>query len=438
MIFIPNNSMSAINSSIVIQMAVTILLLFGRKLTRRKNFIPKYILLNILCYLYSININYVYLNIYFGLFIYTSIFATQIVVVKLCYKDSLYTVLFVVAAAYNTEHIVSMVYSLISFVDISTLNFGYGGEWSLGIFVIYAPLCLIVDFLIYIIMVKPMNFSRDLIFKSKSIIILVFTSVFVDVIINLYLIFYVYNSLPANSNNILFIIYIMNILCGTLVLSIQFGMFNISENRRKLEVTSELWKQAQLRYKQSKESIDAINLKCHDLKHRITGMKKTDNFDDIIQDIDIYDSNIETNNEALNVLLSEKSSHCKKNDIQFTCIADGMQLNFINTIDTYVLFGNIMDNAINSVINLRKDYEKNIRLDIRKEQNFTIINSENNYSGKIHFKDNLPITSHANKNNHGYGMVSIKNIVEKYDGSITIHINDGIFKLNILIPDIDD
>ena len=219
--------------------------------------------------------------------------------------------------------------------------------------------------------------------------ILIITSFFINVIINLYSVYFIPVTTPAS---IFLLIYFINTLSGCLILSIQFGMFNQSEKERQLEALTHIWNLARKQYSLSKENIDSINLKCHNIKHRILEFKNTNRFNDILNEIEIFDANINTHNDVLNVILSEKSLYCKNNGIQFSCIADGSLLEFMDSTDIYVLFGNIIDNAINAVSQLSVEKCRNIRLNIEKENSFVIILTENSYTGIIDLKNNMPVS----------------------------------------------
>ena len=52
---------------------------------------------------------------------------------------------------------------------------------------------------------------------------------------------------------------------------------------------------------------------------------------------------------------------------------------------------------------------------------------------KIILKDGLPLTTKNDHNSHGYGMKSIRYIVEKYNGNLIIDCNNNIFVLSILL-----
>ena len=179
-----------------------------------------------------------------------------------------------------------------------------------------------------------------------------------------------------------------------------------------------------------------INLKCHDLKHQIRQLREKDSISpstlsEIEKEIDIYDSSVKTGNEAVDVILTEKSLLCKKDQIKLTCMADCSGLSYISDSDIYSLLGNALDNAINAVMALPVQ-SRNISLVIKKTNSFTSISIINPYQGRITInEDGLPETS-KDTDYHGYGMKSIKMIVEKYNGNLQIEAKDNMFTLSIL------
>ena len=78
--------------------------------------------------------------------------------------------------------------------------------------------------------------------------------------------------------------------------------------------------------------------------------------------------------------------------------------------------------------------EKLISLSVKQTGGLISINEHNYYSGELDFESGLPLTTKQNKQYHGYGMKSIKNIVEKYGGEITVTAHGGVFNLNIIFP----
>ena len=69
-----------------------------------------------------------------------------------------------------------------------------------------------------------------------------------------------------------------------------------------------------------------------------------------------------------------------------------------------------------------------------KKDLFAVIQVENTFEGELKMKDGRPLTSKADKENHGIGIRSIKSIVEKYQGTVSVRVQDGNFVLTILLP----
>ena len=63
-----------------------------------------------------------------------------------------------------------------------------------------------------------------------------------------------------------------------------------------------------------------------------------------------------------------------------------------------------------------------------------LIHLENRCSHEPQFQDGLPVTSQEDKSAHGFGMKSIRYLVEKYCGELSIQARDGKFCLDILFP----
>ena len=117
-----------------------------------------------------------------------------------------------------------------------------------------------------------------------------------------------------------------------------------------------------------------------------------------------------------------------------TCVADGRQLSFLDPIDLYTLFGNALDNAIENVRKLPQVERRVISLTVFEKPGLSVIQLENYYDGELRFQDGLPVTSKADREDHGFGMRSIRSLAEKYGGSISIDGENSIFLLSITLP----
>lgn len=212
--------------------------------------------------------------------------------------------------------------------------------------------------------------------------------------------------------------------------------------QKKLDQSQTLWKQRQLQYEQSKENVDLINRKVHDLKHQIAALAQAENvgehrkaFAAEVQNmIEVYDSDANTGNEALDTLLMEKGLYCHLHGIDWTCVADGKLLEQIDVVDLFTMMGNALDNAVEGVEKCGPEQYKSISVRIWRKNLFTIIQVENSYAGDIQFENGLPKSSKGDDANHGFGIRSIRSIAEKYGGTVTVKAEDQLFTLTILLP----
>lgn len=235
------------------------------------------------------------------------------------------------------------------------------------------------------------------------------------------------------------LLYLVQLLLAV-VMYLQSEVFRKSALRQELALINLLHKKDLERYQLAKENIALINQKCHDLKHQIRAIRDMDRdqldryIDDIEKSVNIYESIAKTGNEVLDTILTEKSLYCATHDITVSCVADGSQLGFMDSIDIYSLLGNAMDNAIEAVEQIPEKEKRVIDVLIYRQQQFLMINIINPLPKQLNITGEFPVTTKENKDYHGFGMQSMKYVVKKYDGFMNVRADDGLFRLEILLP----
>ena len=194
-------------------------------------------------------------------------------------------------------------------------------------------------------------------------------------------------------------------------------------------------------YRVYQDSIEMVQIKYHDLKNQIIGLraendpdKRAEWLNTMESELELYDTANKTGNQVLDTLLASKISNGKKHQIKLTYVIDGKLLNFIHVTDICTIFGNALDNAIESVVTLEDPEQRLIHVSVSNQRNFVFIKVENYCAQEIEIKDNLPVTTKADKKNHGFGLKSIRYATQKYGGNISISVNKKWFELKILIP----
>ena len=121
--------------------------------------------------------------------------------------------------------------------------------------------------------------------------------------------------------------------------------------------------------------------------------------------------------------------------ITLSCIADGEALDFVEPVELYSLFGNALDNAIEAVERLDDPERRSIGLVVRRTGDMVSVHVENYFDGNARFdEDGMPITHKEDQLNHGFGVRSMKMIVEGLGGSFSVGSHDDIFHMDALIP----
>ena len=156
---------------------------------------------------------------------------------------------------------------------------------------------------------------------------------------------------------------------------------------------------------------------------------KKEAIDEMSKSISIYDTSINTGNNALNAILSEKSLYCVSHNIKFSKIIDGTKLSFMKLSDVFALFGNILDNAIEAVEKIKDENKRVISLTSSFQNNYLTIRVDNYFINEVKINNDSIETSKSDKAYHGFGTKSIKYIVEKYNGNLIIKTEGDIFIL---------
>lgn len=230
---------------------------------------------------------------------------------------------------------------------------------------------------------------------------------------------------------------LMAALFSILTVIVSMSHLRETDSEHRAEISAQLLRSEQRRYEHDKQIHEAINVKCHDIKHQIAALGEqayAGELRKIEKLVDIYDTELNTHNAALDVILSGKMLACKNQGITLTCMADGRRMDFMEDSDIYALFGNILDNAIEAVRDMEAADERLISLTVATQGELLRIEEENYFSGHLVFAEGLPVTSKGDTTHHGFGTRSIRMLTEKYQGDFKISIQDNIFSLSIILP----
>ncbi|MFA9559019.1 GHKL domain-containing protein [Evansella sp. AB-rgal1] len=211
--------------------------------------------------------------------------------------------------------------------------------------------------------------------------------------------------------------------------------------RRELAAMQNILNNQYVQYQQSKESIEIINYKYHDLKNQIIALrleedpeKRNSYLTQMEEEIKSFEAQNKTGNHVLDTLLASKNMSCIKNGITLTCVADGTLLKDMDVVDICTIFGNALDNAIEYEQQVKDKEKRLIHVSLFAQKGFLMIRFENYFEGDLKLEGDLPATTKEDTYYHGYGLKSIRYTVQKYDGVVNVEQKDNWFELKVLIP----
>ena len=141
---------------------------------------------------------------------------------------------------------------------------------------------------------------------------------------------------------------------------------------------------------------------------------------------------IKTGNEIADAVINQKYMVAKKHHITFTvngCLGENMG---INAVDLCALMSNGLDNAIEANLKIKDRKARKIHLHMKPYKEYLMIEIINAVEGELVDIKNIKTTK-KDKTKHGFGMLSMKKIVEKYEGYLQYNYENSCFNLSIML-----
>lgn len=226
-------------------------------------------------------------------------------------------------------------------------------------------------------------------------------------------------------------VFVISMLCMSICFVLLFGLNRLIEyitldTANKMEISrykTMLWQyenQVNLRHDMKNHliSMSALseNRQWDKLKEYISkmyGTAITDNMD------------IETGNNVVNAIINIKAQEAERQNIKFECDVNMSKHFDIDEYDLCVIWGNILDNAINAAG--AADGERYVYVQGEIVKGNLIISIKNS------IKQNTGMERFG-KQNWGTGITNVNKIVQGLKGIMNIEIGDDTFEISIMLP----
>lgn len=355
---------------------------------------------------------------------YFLLFLTTLTAIYICHDITLGSTLFCGVAVYAIQHLICRVYVLLFYLHGYLLG---ADSWTdVPHFLVYWLILAVLYVNFYRILGRRMKISHAE-FSTKgqvaTVITLLVVTLFISATYDL--------SSESIVNSAIFLF--CDGLCAALLLMIQLHAYGLSRKELELVEVENLHRMELRQMRQTKEMMELINIKSHDLKHQLIaagGKLNEAEAAEITKAVYAYDGSVNTGLEALDLVVTQKKMVCDREGILLTCMLDGRLLTFMSDVHIYSLVGNVLDNAIEAVKKLPEG-QRYIVFEVKEAAGMVLMRTENEYEGKLHWKNGALQTSKADENYHGFGMKSVASIVEHYSGIMKISTQDGLFVLSV-------
>ena len=236
-----------------------------------------------------------------------------------CYRISFGWLLFCGIAGYSLQHVEYVGVNEIFALGLCPQILGNIPVYIAVIVCTYAVLCLCAAFVF-----RPkLKALGDIPFAKKPVALCFYSLLLAMLIASAFmaqLLFFNGGGKPVSNPN--YVAGIADIFNCVFVLIIMYASLNVRERDRRNDIINQMLIASAESYRIKKETIDIINSKCHDLKHQIGALRtlspeeQQSRIGEIEKRIMFYDLSVDTGNEVINTIISEKMLYCTENNIR--------------------------------------------------------------------------------------------------------------------------
>lgn len=189
------------------------------------------------------------------------------------------------------------------------------------------------------------------------------------------------------------------------------------------------------------KSINELRILRHDIKAQysyIYTLMKSGQNEEAMASLETINRKLEDNaalekltkNDGMNAALIETIQDCKTKRINFYYVIDS-SVEKIPGMDLGVMFYNLLNNAVEAC--QKVDGKREISLKVETYRNYMRCKLSNSICEPVLVGNPNLDTTKDDKDLHGYGLKSVRQIIEKYDGGYSVSEEDGVLTQVILL-----
>lgn len=243
-------------------------------------------------------------------------------------------------------------------------------------------------------------------------------------------------------NNSLLIISMIEIMIIDIVCYYLVAIINKKNKEQQISAMTKLQLEQQEKFvKETKKNFNEMSKIRHDTKNYllcIEELLKEGNIEKSIEYIQSLKEEklsntqkyVNTQSDVVNAILNSKLSKCQDNGIAIDYNITG-NFSSVSDIDISILLSNLLDNSIEAC--LKCCTNPKIFITICEEKGYLHIVVKNTIYKSVLENNPSLMTTKSNNKCHGFGTLSIKDIVQRYAGSIDFYEKNLVFFSDILL-----
>ena len=208
----------------------------------------------------------------------------------------------------------------------------------------------------------------------------------------------------------------------------------LSENNHRLAMQN-------LQYENLQEKITDARRAKHDVRHHISLMQeymRDHKYDELEKYLNSYQQSLPDDtlisfceNKAVNAVMLYFAQMAKNADIDYDVKAVIPEKISVDETDLSVLFGNLIENAIDACKAENSD-DRRIVIRVATDEYTLCLGIDNTFTGNVK-KDINGVLFSSKHIGFGLGVESVKSITEKYGGTYRSEITDGMFMSSVML-----
>nr|WP_308626817.1 GHKL domain-containing protein [uncultured Eisenbergiella sp.] len=235
----------------------------------------------------------------------------------------------------------------------------------------------------------------------------------------------------------------METLCLLLINMVVFYLYNEILKSYEYKIDKLLLEEKISMYTNQLDAIvnseNGIRSLQHDMKHHIiqleimakqNGQKDIEEYLQKMMDfMDNPDEAVHSGNLDIDSVLNYMISKAKKR-LKEVNVKVNIPSSIVAYFNINVIIGNLLENAIEAAENTEN---KILNIDIHYKQGVLYLDISNSYPNKVVIRENKFLTSKADSQKHGIGLMNVKKMVEEHNGVIHFLHDENLFRVKLMM-----